>query len=88
LHRLKPYIAQYLAFTLSVLFRDFNAGLSEAEVRLIVRNLAHFHAASMVLPWHRSLDLASHYRPLFASSDVEGEGMGCGQRIRKAKIDV
>ena len=53
--------------------RDFNEGLGEAEVRLVVRNLAYFHAASTALARIRRLDLTHHYGPLCDISVTEGK---------------
>jgi hypothetical protein len=38
--------------------------LSEAEVRVVVRNLAYFHAASTALARINGIDLAQHYGQL------------------------
>jgi hypothetical protein len=53
--------------------RDFNEGLVEAELRLVVRNLAYFHAASTALARIRRLDLMHHYGPLCDISVTEGK---------------
>ena len=55
------------------LSRDFNAGLTEAEVRLMIRNLAHFHAASVALARIKGIDLAQHYGQLSKAFDTAGK---------------
>ncbi len=54
--------------------RDFNEGLGEAELMLVVKNLAHFHAASMALSRTLRLDLEEHYGPLFNIKVTEKQG--------------
>jgi hypothetical protein len=55
------------------ILRDFNAGLNEAELRLVMRNLAYFHAASAALARIKGIDLDQHYGQLSKPFDIAGE---------------
>ena len=68
------------------LSRDFNAGLTEAEVRLMIRNLAHFHAASVALARIKGIDLAQHYGQL--SSEWVTAGKTDRQTDRQADKEI
>jgi Ecdysteroid kinase-like family len=61
--------------------RDFNAGLSEAELRLVIRNLAYFHAASAALARIKRIDLAQHYGPLSQPFDIAGKNRKTDQDL-------
>jgi hypothetical protein len=65
-------ILNFHALNPAVKSRDFNLGMTEAEVRLLVRNLAHFHAASRAMARMRRLDLTQHYGGLCKTSTVAG----------------